>query len=93
MSKKTIITIIIIILTLIILTILSFLIDVNRVIEKKEPLFSVRKDVYEDGGTVEYLGFGYKIFRIKNIENDVERVNFGSIFSTYETIVGDEFYD
>ncbi len=92
MSRKTLIRICIIIIILITISILAFVIDVNRIIDKKEPIFSIQKAVYEDGGTVEYLGFFYKIYKFKN-KNNVETIKFGGIFSTYENVVGDEVYD
>lgn len=92
MSKKTFIRIIIIIFILLLISIFTFVLDINKIIDKKEPIFSIQKAVYEDGGTVEYLGFGYKIYKFKN-KNGVESIKFGGIFSTYEKIVGDEVYD
>lgn len=92
MSRKTLIRVSIIIIVLIAISIFTFVIDVNRIIDKREPIFCIQKAVYEDGGTVEYLGLFYKIYKFKN-KNNVETMKFGGIFSTYESVVGDEIYD
>jgi hypothetical protein len=93
MSKKTLISIILILIVLIILDSLAFLIDINRIIENKEPLFSVQKSIYEDENTVEYMGAGYKIFKTIIDDKSKNIINFGSIFSTYEDVMGDEVND
>ncbi|MDD3303419.1 MAG: hypothetical protein PHP54_00700 [Clostridia bacterium] len=83
MSKKTTIRLLMIIPIVAILLTLMILIDFNRVIQNIEPMFCIIKNVYEDGGTKEYIGIGYKIFDYKKIEKE-RVVKIGSIFSQYE---------
>ena len=83
MSKQTTIRLLIIIPIIAILIAVMLLIDFNRVIQNMEPLFCVTKTVYEDGGTKEYIGIGYKIFDYKKI-NEKRQVKLGTIFSQYE---------
>lgn len=92
MSKKTVKNLIIFAISFILLVLFMFFLDMNRIINKQEPIFSIEKSIYEDGGTIEYIGLGYKIYKFKG-KNNVENIKFGSIFSTYEKIVGDEVYD
>lgn len=80
-----------IVLTVLIVTLICA--DVYKIMCNDEPLFCIKKDVYEDGGTVEYIGLGYKIFKIRRIEYSIHQVKVGTIFSSYETVVGDELND
>lgn len=89
MEKKTVKRLIVIVLVLILLIITLFCADIYKVLNNEEPIFSIRKATYEDGGTVEYVGFGYKIFKIRKIEYSIDVVKFGTIFSNYKTVVGD----
>lgn len=91
MSKKVCIRLVVITIFIGFFITFTFLMDIGRIIEKKEPIFSIQKAVYEDGGTIEYIGFGYKIYKGKKEKK--EFIKFGSIFSTYESVVGDEVYD
>lgn len=72
-----------IILGVVILTLLTFFfIDVNRVNNKKAPLFCFSVSVHKDGGTKEYLGVGYKIiiFRTASGYNETK---IGTWFMNY----------
>lgn len=93
MEKKTVkrLTGIVLIFSILIVTLLCA--DMYKVLCNDEPLFSVKKAVYEDGGTVEYIGLGYKIFKIRKIEYSIDKIKLGTIFSSYETVVGDEVND
>ena len=93
MEKKTVKTIITIVIVIIVAIVTAFFADVYKILNNEEPLFSVKKATYEDGGTTEYIGVGYKIFKIRKLEYSVDQVKFGTIFSSYETIVGDEIDD
>lgn len=93
MEKQTLKRLIIIVIVVIILVVTLFCADMYKILNNKEPMFSIKKGTYEDGGITEYLGIGYKIFKIRKIEYSMDEIKFGSIFSSYETIVGDEVDD
>lgn len=93
MEKRTIKKLLTIVLILIVLIVTVFCADIYKVLNNEEPIFSIKKSIYEDGGTIEYIGFGYKIFKIRRIEYSVDEVKFGTIFSSYKTVVGDEIND
>ena len=93
MEKKTVKRLIGIVLIFSILIITLLCADMYKVLCNDEPLFSVKKAVYEDGGTVEYIGLGYKIFKIRKIEYSIDKIKLGTIFSSYENVVGDEIND
>ena len=82
MTKKTTIRLLIIFLVVGVLILTAFFADVSNVINGKTPLFSITKNVYEDGGTVEYVGLGYKIFDYK-ITYGKNKIEFGTIFKSY----------
>lgn len=82
MTKKTTIRLLIILLVAVVLILTAFFADVSNVMAGKVPVFSITKNVYEDGGTVEYVGLGYKIFDYK-INDGKNKVEFGTIFKSY----------
>lgn len=83
MGKNTVIRLFIVFILVIILSITAFLIDINLVIENRAPMFSILKETYEDGGTKEYIGPGYKIFRYNKLDEGV-KIKFGTLFLQYE---------
>lgn len=82
MSKQITIKLFIILIIVAIISVTAFFVDVNMVISNKKPMFSVQKSVYEDGGTIEYVGLFYKIFDYK-ITNGKNKIEFGTWFSNY----------
>lgn len=93
MKKKNLFKCLIILASVILLIFLCFLIDFNRVTENREPLFSIQKASYNDNKNIEYIGIGYKIYKEYDEENNKILVKFGTLFSSFETIMGDEFND
>lgn len=93
MEKRTIKRLIVIVLILIVLIATLFCADIYKILNNEEPIFSIKKTIYEDGGTIEYIGFGYKIFKVRRIEYSIDELKVGTIFSSYETVVGDEIND
>lgn len=83
MKKHTIIKTVVIIIFLIVCILTMFFADINKILENKSPVFSLQKQVYEDK-TEEYIGFGYKIFKI--IDGEEIKVKIGTIFSSYDSI-------
>lgn len=82
MSKKTVKILVIIILILIIFSITAMFADLSKIIDNKKPVFSIQKAVYEDGGTIEYVGLFYKIFDYKIIDGK-NKIEFGTWFKSY----------
>ena len=89
MQKETVKKLLIALIILIIIIITLFLADVYKILNLEEPIFSIKKNTYNE--SVEYLGLGYKIFVTKNKKQDIEGLKFGTIFSTYT--LGDEKND
>ncbi len=83
MKKHTIIKTVVIIIFLIVCILTMFFADINKILENKSPVFSLQKQVYEDK-TEEYIGFGYKIFKI--VDEEEIKVKIGTIFSSYDSI-------
>ena len=46
---------------ILVLGIVFFAIDYNRVQKQEKPIFCIKAGTLLDGGTVEYLGLGYKV--------------------------------
>lgn len=82
MKKKKII-ISIGMLILFIMMILSFMfIDLHKLKNQKEPIFSINTINYRDGGSKEYIGLGYKIIKYHN--NTKNYFEVGTWFLRYE---------
>lgn len=82
MSKKTVKVLTIILLVLVILSVTAMFADLVKIVDGKKPLFSSARIVYEDGGTIEYIGLFYKIFDYK-ITDGKNSVEFGTWFKSY----------
>lgn len=67
--------------------IISFLIiigiDYTMIKGNKKPIFSKSTGGYDDGGTVEYKGFGYKIIKYNKI-NGSKKIAVGPWFLKYK---------
>ena len=83
MKKHTIIKTVVIIIFLIVCILTMFFADINKILENKSPVFSLQKQIYEDK-TEEYIGFGYKIFKI--VDGEEKKIKIGTIFSSYDSI-------
>lgn len=82
----------IILLVLVVLGIIFYTVDKNRAREGQKPIFCIPIGAYLDGGTVEYIGLGYKVIAFNKMEDIVDntmnyytRVHIGSIFMTYDS--------
>jgi hypothetical protein len=64
---------------LFVLLISLFLVDYNRALKDKPPIFAIRYQLYKDGGTSIYLGFGYQVIDYNQL-NGRNDVVFKSIF-------------
>lgn len=78
MSKKR--KKIIIIFTFIFITLLTFvlfgIIDYNRFMNDNTPIFIVKKNCLDDGGTTEYIGVGYQLINWKFIDDEVSTIQY-----------------
>lgn len=76
---------------LVILGIIFYTVDKTRANEDKKPLFCIKIGAFLDGGTVEYIGLGYKVIAfnklgdIRKNEKPYTKVHIGSWFMTYES--------
>ena len=59
--KNKIKTILIILFIIIVLGIVFYIVDSNRAKNNQKPLFCIKTGTLLDGGTIEYLGIGYKV--------------------------------
>lgn len=61
--KKTLLIILIVLIAIIVLGGIFFTVDYNRVKKQEKPIFCFKNPagVVNDGGTIEYLGLGYKV--------------------------------
>ena len=82
----------IILIILVMLGIIFYTIDKNRAREGQKPMFCIPIGMYLDGGTIEYIGLGYKVIDFNKMEDIVDntmnyytKVHIGSIFMTYES--------
>ena len=71
---------------IVVLVVLGFF-DYNRFKEGKLPLFAVKKDVINDGGTTAYYGIGYQIVNWKIMDSEMKGEE---VFTRY--LVGSEFH-
>jgi hypothetical protein len=56
-----------------------FIIDYKRAIKDMPPIFAIRTNLYKDGGTSIYLGFGYKVIDYNQLDGRKDVV-FKSLF-------------
>lgn len=94
--KKIIKIIVIIIIILSILGILFYTIDKEKISKQQTPIFCIKISTFLDGGTVEYLGLGYKIIifhRLESIENYYDGIHIGSWFMTYDSALNNKNND
>lgn len=83
MKKRIIIILVIIILTFIVF----FTIDNQRAINGKSPIFCIQYSTKKDGGTKEYIGFGYKVIEYHKL-NGYSKIQIGNIFLKYDSNLG-----
>lgn len=75
--KKVLKLIVAIIIAIVVLGGVTFLIDSSAIKSGKEPIIAVNVNQLNDGGTIEYMGLGYKIIDF-NMLNGYDEVKIGS---------------
>lgn len=88
-KKKILKTIGFILLTIILLGLIFFAVDYSRVKNQKTPIFCIKTDEVNDGGTTEYLGLGYKIIDYNKL-NGYDKIHIGSLSMKYDDILTGE---
>ncbi len=75
---------IIILLVLILICIILFAIDYNRVNDNTKPIFCIQTKLYEDGGSTEYIGLGYKVIKYVRLEESKTIYKIGTWFMKFD---------
>lgn len=81
--KKTLIIIGVILIVLVVLAITFFGVDYFRVQNQETPIFAIKTDEVNDGGTVIYTGLGYKVIDYNRLDG-YDEIIIGSLFMKYE---------
>ena len=83
-KKKTILRIFLVIF---ITAVIFFSIDFYRAQNGKSPIFCIHYSTLKDGGTKEYIGFGYKVIEYHKI-NGYKNIHVGTFFMQYDDQLG-----
>ena len=81
--KNKIKTILIILFIIIVLGIVFYIVDSNRAKNNQKPLFCIKTGTLLDGGTIEYLGIGYKVIDFHTLAG-FDDVKIGSWSTDYD---------
>lgn len=81
--KKVLMIIGIILIVLIVLALTFFGVDYFRVQKQEKPLFAIKTDEVNDGGTIIYTGLGYKVIDYNRLDG-YDEIKIGSLFMKYE---------
>lgn len=71
------------ILVLIILIALFFTVDYIRVKGNNSPIFCIKTNAYKDGGSAEYIGLGYKVYKYVGFVAVQTKYEIGSLFMKF----------
>lgn len=83
MNKKILIYVFCIVIALILLGMIFYITDVYRTKTNQIPIFAVKYNEVNDGGTIIYVGFGYKVIDYNRYDGKNDTV-IGSWFLQYE---------
>jgi hypothetical protein len=81
---KTSTKVIVILGVLIIIGLILFTVDFSKVNNNKRPIFCVKTQIYADGASIEYIGFGYKVIKYVNLEDDTLIYKIGTWFMKFD---------
>lgn len=85
--KKKIKIILLIIVIIAVLGIIFYSVDSNRAKNNQKPLFCIKTGILSDGGTIEYLGIGYKVIDFHTLAgfDDVKIGTWSMDYDDYRT--------
>lgn len=69
---------------LLIIIILFFTVDCIRVNINTSPIFCVQTQTYDDGGSIEYTGLGYKVIKYVTLKDDTVKYKIGTWFMKFD---------
>lgn len=92
MSRKTVRNLLIFCVVAVVLLSTMIIADFNYVLQNQKPIFCFIRNAYEDGGTVEYIGLGYKITDY-NAMHGRQDVDLGSIFKRYDPQIDESKFE
>lgn len=92
MNRKTVKTILISAVVIVILMSTMIIADFNDVLHGQSPVFCLKRNTYDDGGTIEYIGLGYKIIDY-NATYGREDIVVGSFFKRYDPQINESKLD
>lgn len=83
--KKKIKILLSIILTIVMISLVFFLIDFSRISKQEKPLFCIKNPtgIIKDGGTIEYIGLGYKVIDFNRV-GGFDEMKIGTWFMQYD---------
>lgn len=81
--KKTLIIIGVILIVLAVIALTFFGVDYFRVQNQENPIFAIKTDEVNDGGSIIYTGLGYKVIDYNRLDG-YDEIKIGSIFMKYE---------
>ena len=81
--KKTLIIIGVILIVLVVIALTFFGVDYFRVQNQENPIFAIKTDEVNDGGSIIYTGLGYKVIDYNRLDG-YDEIKIGSIFMKYE---------
>lgn len=83
---KKVKVILIVLAVIIALALTFFIVDYNRAMKQKTPIFCIKASVLRDGGTVEYFGLGYKVIDFNTLEG-YDEIKIGTWFMQYNNVI------
>lgn len=92
MNRKTVRNLLVTCVVVVILLSTMIIADYNYVIHNEKPIFCFIKNAYEDGGTIEYVGLGYKIIDYNALHGRQDIV-LGSIFKRYDPQIDESKFE
>lgn len=69
-----------------------FIVDYNRAMKQKTPIFCIKARVLRDGGTVEYFGLGYKVIDFNTLDG-YDEIKIGTWFMQYNNFINNDKKD
>jgi len=87
---KTGTKIIVVLGVVILIALILFSVDLSKVNNNEKPIFCKQTQTYDDGGSIEYIGFGYKVIKYVNLEDDRIMYKIGTWFMKFDNPINKE---